>query len=448
MTRKLGAMKLKPRYVLAIILLLAITTLMYVKQMSFMSWITFREPIDVNKCPGFETGNKTASNSSTNDSISLFVRMAGKLPEYRRRFYCLLLRTSVLYWPASYGKLVVVLDLESEQDHEFAANLTRQIKQHFPDRKIEVAFESLPNDPSVLDFSGSPKSPGYNRQLWSSFFIDLYTNDSIIAWMDTDNAFATPVTKASIFNVSKVRILGSECSLGISWVKTWASTTESALGLPMVADYMTYFPVYLYRDTFTNCRKHILKRFNTCNFEEAFKKFYHGYLSPVSIVISYAWYFERDRYDWNMKVCSDLTQYNSRFSAGHKIGSEHVVSILSEPQTVFHVHYAEDVVSSTIVASYCLSHEAAGNATASCSNYSALLNNNLVLFNQDLQRVNFTRPPCPGNYTKTSCLQVLERHYKEVGLEIKQNERKLDWHDLETVEKLAHEVGIDCKAIR
>ena len=70
--------------------------------------------------------------------ITLFVRMAGKLKQHRTRFYCDLLRTAVLFWPASYGTIVVVLDEESEEDHVFAKNLTRQIKQRFPDRKVKV----------------------------------------------------------------------------------------------------------------------------------------------------------------------------------------------------------------------------------------------------------------------------------------------------------------------
>ena len=268
-------------------------------------------------------------------SMTLFVRMAGKLKEHRTRFYCDLLKTAVLFWPASFGNTVVVLDEESVEDHASGNNLTSQIKQHFPDRKLEVTFESLPKDANVLNFMGSQKSPGYNRQLWSSFFIDLYTHDHVIAWMDNDVAFLAPVTHATIFNGSRIRILGSECSMGISWVQTWARVTEIALGLPMVADFMSYFPVYIYRDTFTHCREHILKRFNTSNFEEAFNKIYLGssYISPVSVVISYAWFFGKDRYDWNLKICSELKSYNRRFPEGHKITPQDTEDILSQPQT-------------------------------------------------------------------------------------------------------------------
>ena len=215
----------------------------------------------------FEIAAKESRNRNYNvsipniSSITLFVRMAGKLKEHRTRFYCDFFRTAVRFWPASFRKTVVVLDEESAEDHVYANNLTSQFKQHFPDRKLEVAFESLPKNTSVLEFEGAQKSPGYNRQLFSSFFIDLYTDDHNIAWMDNDVAFLAPVTKATIFNGSRIRILGSECTMNISWVRDWARVTEMALGLPMVADFMTYFPVYIYRDTFTHCREYILKRF-------------------------------------------------------------------------------------------------------------------------------------------------------------------------------------------
>ena len=397
-----------------------------------------------------QVANQAASQAESTDSISLFVRMGGKVAELRRRFYCVFFRSSVLFWPASYGKTVVVLDEESDEDNTFANILSRHVKEHFPDRKLEVVYEPLPKDPSVLSFPGSPKSPGYNRQLWSSFFTDLYTNDSVIAWMDTDAAFGSPVTKSSIFSGKKVRVLGYDCTMHINWVKSWARTTELALGLPFVADFMTYFPVYIYRDTFTHCREYILKRFRTSNFEKAFKKFYHGRksgLSPVSVILSYAWYFERDRYDWNLKICTDrLTKYNKRFPSGHTIGPEHIENTLSVPQTAFHTPKLEKIAT-FIRNSYCLSHEAARNASAKCSNRTVSLNNNLVLFNHDIQRFDFPAPPCPGDQ-KVTCLQILEQYYNQVGVEIKQNVRKLEWRDLETVEKLANEVQLECTPVK
>ena len=397
----------------------------------------------------FNTAVKENRNAASS-SITLFVRMAGKLKEHRTRFYCDLFRTAVLFWPPSFGKTVVILDEESEQDHIFANNLTSQIKRHFPNRKLEVAYESLPKDESILNFTASQKSPGYNRQLWSSFFIDLYTNDPIIAWMDSDATFLTPVTKATIFNGSKIRILGSECSMWVRNVRQWAQSTEKALGLPMVADFMTYFPAYIYRDTFTHCREYILKRFNTSNFEEAFKKFYPGKhkISPVNIVISYAWFFERDRYDWNLKICCELKSYNTRLPDGQKIEPQHTEDILSQPQTALHVDHSFQITTKfllpNIFVSYCLSQRAADKQQAICSTRSFSADTNLVLFNHDLARLKRGHEtPCIGS-KRNNCLKNLERHYNQVGIDIKQG-REIKWQDLEVVERLAREADMMCK---
>jgi len=253
------------------------------------------------------------------------------------------------------------------------------------------------------------------------------------------------VTKATIFNGSKIRILGSECSMKSNWLKIWTHVTEIALGLPMLANFMTYFPVYIYRDTFTHCREYILKRFNTKNFEEAFQKILHdnGTISPVSVVITYAWYFERDRYDWNLKLCSELKSYNKRFPIGHEITPQDTADILSQPQTAFHVPYASVPLYPNILIGYCLSHKAAGNPQAMCSNHSVSLADNFVLFYHDLQRITPGKTPCSGSKTSEHCLKVLNRHYNQVGLDIKKG-RKIQWEDFETVTTLAKEADIIC----
>ena len=73
--------------------------------------------------------------------VTLFMRMTGM---HIKRFYCDFLRTAVLFWPASYGKLVLVFDQESSLDHKLANILERQFHQFFPDRKLEILYEPLP----------------------------------------------------------------------------------------------------------------------------------------------------------------------------------------------------------------------------------------------------------------------------------------------------------------
>ena len=410
--------------------------------------VIFKNTLMIARAPTTTGHGHSSTDTPRNSQITLLLRMPGKVIEHRARYYCDLFRSTVLFWPPSFGKTVLVLDEESQEDHEFGEIVINHTRKHFPEYRLEVKYEALPKDKRVLKFPGSPKSAGYNRQLWSSFFFDLYTNDPIIAWMDSDVAFITPVTKSSIFKGTKLRVLGWDCTFQFAWVKQWAITSERALGLPFVADFMSYFPVYIYRDTFVHCREYIMRHLNVSNFEQAFGLFYHdgNMLSPVSVVLSYAWFFERDRYDWNMKLCTDLTEYNKRFPVGATAGPEHLEDILSQPQTTFHVPYGK-FLSANILISYCLSHEAAGNRLAVCGKHNFSLSDNFDLLHHDLQRVRTIQTnPCAGK-NAGHCLQVLGDHYKEVGLEIKETRRKLRWSNVDVVEKLGNEVGLTCKTL-
>ena len=79
-----------------------------------------------------------------------------------------------------------------------------------------------------------------------------------------------------------------------------------------------------------------------------------------------------------------------------------------------------------------------------CSNRTFSPSDNLIFFVHDLQMGNRNHP-CKGNNTQT-CLQALDRHYNQVGHEIKQG-RKLEWSTLEIAEKIASEFGITCQPI-
>ena len=189
------------------------------------------------------TSEEMTTKEAPDTSISLFVRMSGKRPDHRQRYLCNVLKTAVLFWPPSLGNLVLELDEESQEDREFAERLKTQAQKYFPDRKIESFYEPLPKNQDTLAFKG--KTAGYNRQLWSSFFIDLFSKDTVIAWMDSDSAFFNPVTKPTIINGTKVRVLGTDCTLQNpdirrrTWTLAWARTTQLALGLPFVVDFMT-----------------------------------------------------------------------------------------------------------------------------------------------------------------------------------------------------------------
>ncbi|CAB4006254.1 Hypothetical predicted protein [Paramuricea clavata] len=389
-------------------------------------------------------------------SVSLLIRMSGKREDHKIRFYCNMLKTVVLFWSPSLGKMVIVLDKEIDEDHKFGDQLSKQTREHFPSYTFEIGYEPYPKDGTILDFPRRLKPPNYNRQLWSSFLIDLYTNDDIVAWLDSDSPFVFPVTMPTIITDGKVRILGSSCTMSISWVKSWARTTEKAIGFPQVADFMTYFPVYIYRDTFIRCREYILKRFKTDNFEAAFKQFYHtgtGVISPVSVVISYAWYFEKDRYSWNLEICGDLNAYNKGLPEGHKIQPEHVKGVITLPQTAYHGPFnTVNFYAKSIPMTYCLLQVAAGRKVAMCEKHPPSdINYLLHLFNSDTHAHRRKNPhPCagknPAESTK-SCLDILERYIEKIGAEIRTNLRRVEWQDFEKVDTFVREAGLTCPAL-
>ncbi len=377
--------------------------------------------------------------------VTLFMRMTGL---HIKRFYCDFFRTSVLFWPASYGKLVLVFDEESSLDHKLAKILERQFKQFFPDRKLEILYEALPrNYTTLLKFPWPKRDTGYNRQIWSSFFNDLYTNDKVIAWVDSDTAFSTSVTRNSMYNGTRLRVIGTDCTLlKAEFARRCVESAEISIGLATVADFMLHFPVYIYRDTYVNCRKYLIRRYKARDFDEVYQNISsYGFICPVTTILNYAWHFERDRYDWNLKICrAPLDEYNKRFQPNAAIRPYDIQPVFADPQSSVHTGEPDSALDSAqlILASYCLSHKAAGHNLTFCTGKRDLpLRNNLILFK-------YGRAPetCIGDLRRT-CLEVLWCHYNLVGSEIRENKRRMNWSDVEIVEKLANEINATCPII-
>jgi hypothetical protein len=48
-----------------------------------------------------------------------------------------------------------------------------------------------------------------------------------------------------------------------------------------------------------------MRRYKARNFEEVYRNISsYGFICPVTTILNYAWHFERDRYDWSLKICS------------------------------------------------------------------------------------------------------------------------------------------------
>ncbi|CAB3996240.1 Hypothetical predicted protein [Paramuricea clavata] len=441
----LNAPRVKKRFMLIFLPLLAIYILVMINV--WKNQDPFCPVIMVHQ--RFNTSTKVRRHRLTDGvveaPVTLFMRMTGL---HIKRFYCDFLRTAVLFWPASYGKLVLVFDQESSLDHKLAKILERQFDQFFPYRKLEILYEPLPmNYKTLLKLPWPKRDTGYNRQIWSSFFNDLYTNDTVIAWVDSDTAFSTSVTRNSMYNGTRLRVIGTDCTLLHTYfARRCAQSVEVSIGLPAVADFMLHFPIYIYRDTYANCREYLIRRYKARNFEEVYRNISaYDLICPVTTILNYAWHFERNRYDWSLKICTaPLDEYNKRFQPNATIRPYDIQPVMAAPQSSVHTGDPGSAFDSAqlILASYCLSHKAAGHHLAFCTGKRDLpLSNNLILFK-------YARAPLPCNGDLTcKCLEVLQRHHNLVGSEIFENKRRMEWSDVEIVQKLVKEIGATCPVI-
>ena len=99
----------------------------------------------------------------------------------------------------------------------------------------------------------------------------------------------------------------------------------------------------------------------------------------------------------------------------------------------FHVTYGK-FLSYNILVSFCLSHRAAGNKLDICLKHKFELSDNFDLLHHP--------NPC-SDKNAFYCLSVLRNHYEEVGHEVIEKRRKLDWRSLQTAEELARQVNCD-----
>ena len=193
---------------------------------------------------------------------------------------------------------------------------------------------------------------GYQLQLYSLFLMDLYTNSSVIAYTDTDAPFILPVGHSSIFSKEgRLKVIGIRTTFKYSWYKQWYTSTEYFLGLPMVFDYMSYFPVYLYPSTLKNCREFVRDKFSANvtkglkvnTFEEAFLKgsSQRQLVSSVNVMLTYAFFYERDRYDWHLDIgeTDTLATINGKFSSTLKSSPLLPKDIEVKPHDTLHGTY-------------------------------------------------------------------------------------------------------------
>ena len=204
-------------------------------------------------------------------------------------------------------KFGLILDDESAEDHKLGDLLTSAGLADY------IYYEPLPdNHLKLFQALAYPCHHwGYDRQQWSTFYMDTFTDHDVIGVVDSDSTFTSYLTDEVIFtNDNKIKLKGIKPLVG--W-KHWAKESESyvfkngaqhenddiALKFETTIDLMAtnIMPMFFWKDTFRNFRNYIADVWGM-SFDEAYKCFSRKPYCQFNIMANYALKFESDRYEF------------------------------------------------------------------------------------------------------------------------------------------------------
>ena len=213
-------------------------------------------------------------------------------------------------------KIGVILDDETVYDHELGNYL---IKQNIID---SIYYEPLPeNHLTLFQALAYPNMHwGYDRQQWSTFYMDTFVDNDIIGILDSDSTFTSYLTDENIFSKEgKIKIFGIKPTVSMvhwcsetKWFKfkngAQHENDDIALKFDTVYDCMAtnIMPFFFWKTTFQNFRNYISDVWGM-SFDDAYKIFSTKPYCQFNIMVNYALRFEPDKYEF-IDLMTDNTE--------------------------------------------------------------------------------------------------------------------------------------------
>ena len=354
-------------------------------------------------------------NQPPSSDVELTIRMPSN-KKFVKRFYCWILRSTVVFWDVKrYGRILIILDGDDD-DAKGSNNKLIQALDNLkhPFLEFRYIYEAPPMDKKAFEVktrSQALRNYGYLLQLYSMFLMDLYTNSSVIAYTDTDAPFILPVGHSAIFSEEgKLKVIGIRTTIqGIDI--QWTRATNNLLGLPMVFDFMSYFPVYLYPSTIKNCRDFITQRLKVKTFEEAFLKGSRYFVSTVNVILTYAFFYERHRYDWHLDIGEGETMatFNTKYFLILQNSPLLRQDIQAEPHDTLHVSYYDRFRHHPLESAICfLQIKLKRDITQDCTRYLGKVHWDPYEFENVKKQV---KSWCSGRDGMEKCERLVEQRY-------------------------------------
>lgn len=197
---------------------------------------------------------------------------------------------------------IVVLDAEKKRDHTFGRWLL--------ERGYQVHYEALPAVPfrhgreTAWPRRARYNRSGYQRQQWSSFYLDRYTDADVIGLLDTDVRMYSLLSDAMIYDHSG-RILARGIGGDMYWGDRLALKEPHGEHLDVDFMYTDAFPMFFWRHTFPRVREHLADLWGT-DFDTAFRIITAKSYNWQNIVYQYAMKHQPSWY--SLRLANDSTQ--------------------------------------------------------------------------------------------------------------------------------------------
>ena len=269
----------------------------------------------------------------------------------------MLLRSLRLFWPAEAVRLLIVLDDESEADHEWGLELARDIRA-YGFASVRIAYEP----PSDVYDGGAVRS-GHNRQQRSMFWADNFTSAEYVGFLDTDTLFTTRVLPGDLFECGRPVVHGLVGKPADDMWAGMATATAAALGRPQVMRGMQYFPVIIQTKHLKHLREHITDHLGTVSFDEVIRQFVSGsltglpFFSQFNMMATFIYYYYQCDYTFSLE---ELVPGYRETDEGHTTCLDDVLDEKTTfPRVKVAVHYryikAPEPIEAYLLEGYCRS---------------------------------------------------------------------------------------------
>ena len=254
--------------------------------------------------------------------MELYVRMTSVIPIVSK-FYERVLVQSMKYFWSNITSMVVVLDNEKPEDHDFG----NTISASFPFPRI-----------CYMDDLTVPGYSGKDRMQRDLFYLERCASKKYVAIVDTDVMFITRIIPEMLFTKDKPIVIATYGNETASNWRDHARTTYNLFQTKEVMRCMSYFPVVVKVEHIVALR-HYLEELHGMPFDELLMKLKTERFCTFHIMCQFLWMFHRSEYDFHFQHQDIKTKLQTSYRVDRRIIEKSTTEMQRKPIARVALHF-------------------------------------------------------------------------------------------------------------